>query len=178
MLSSQLTVGVVCYSWTNKLSWDLKVELRSCCGSEWHTRDPPTHSGIFALWSPAQSCCCGQTEVLLDLCWENVVMRLKWQDRQEEGWKWTFTMISVDLIEFISTFSSSFQDSSFSLCLFIVIIPFCPLWKVETSQVKQTEKRPQILCMLWVWQWHDSNINPLKPVREEDHFLLLWNFPD
>lgn len=148
-------VGVVCYSWTNNPGWDLKVELRSCCGSECHTRDPPTHSAIFVLWSPAQSCCCRQTKVLLDLCRENLVMRLKWQGRQEEGWKWTreqrqeqneerwrCLFFQDDLLPcwsgwgFLSTFSSSFQYSSFTLYLFIIVIPFCPLWKVETSQAK------------------------------------------
>lgn len=168
MLSSQLTVGVVCYSWTNNPGWGLKVELRSCCGSECHTCDPPTLAGIFALWSPAQSCCCRQTKVLLDLCRENLVMteqtgrRMKvnkGKNGMKKGEGACFPRWSLPCWSDRGWFLHSVAvfRIPFTLCLFIVIIPFCPLWKVETSQAKTNREMPSksVDVMLWVWQWQD-----------------------
>lgn len=160
MLSSRLTVGVVCYSWTNNPGWGLKVELRSCCGSECHTCDPPTLSGIFALWSPAQSCCCRRTKVLLDLCRENLVMteqtgrRMK-VNKGKTGMKkgegacfprWSLPRWSDRgwFLHSVAVFRILLSPSVYLSLLFLFVL----FEKWKHLKRKQTEKRPRNLWML------------------------------
>lgn len=152
MLSSQLTVGVVCYSWTNNPGWGLKVELRSCCGSHLWPSD------TLWLWSPAQSCCCRQTKVLLDLCRENLVMteqtgrRMKvnkGKNGMKKGEGACFPRWSLPCWSDRGWFLHSVAVFRIPLspCLSLLFL-FVLFEKWKHLKRKQTEKCPQNLWML------------------------------